>query len=101
MQGMTEEDAAKRATADFCKEMFVDFAGGALSGGVMGGLTSGIHYANSNIRNAAKLADYEGQVRAEYSESYQPKDGVSYEKFVKQEAKRRLKMCIRDRPPHA
>ena len=31
MQGMTEEDAAKRATADFCKEMFVDFAGGALS----------------------------------------------------------------------
>lgn len=90
MQGMTEEDAAKRATADFCKEMFVDFAGGALSGGVMGGLTSGIHYAKSDIRNAAKLADYEGQVRAEYSESYQPKDGVSYEKFVKQEAKRRL-----------
>lgn len=90
MQGMTEEDAAKRATSDFCKEMFVDFAGGALSGGVMGGLTSGIHYAKSDIRNAAKLADYEGQVRAEYNESYQPKDGVSYEQFVQQEAKRRL-----------
>lgn len=56
----------------------------------MGGLTSGIHYANSDIRNAAKLADYEGQVRAEYNESYQPKDGVSYEQFVQQEAKRRL-----------
>lgn len=90
MQGMTEEDAAKRAAADFCKEMFVDFAGGALSGGVMGGLTSGIHYAKSDIRNAAKLADYEGQVRAEYNESYKPKGNMSYEEFVQQEAKRRL-----------
>ena len=90
MQGMTEEDAAKQATSDFWKEVILDFTGGALSGSVMGGLTSGIHYANSDIRNAAKLADYEGQVRAEYNESYQPKDGVSYEQFVQQEAKRRL-----------
>lgn len=49
-----------------------------------------LNYANPESRYAAKLADYEGQVREEYNESYKPNGNVPYEKFVQQEAKNRL-----------
>lgn len=48
--GMSQEEARKKANQDFAKQVALDFAGGALSGGVVGGAGVAI-----NVQNNANL----------------------------------------------
>lgn len=60
-QGLSKEEAEKRAWSDWTRSLFDDFLGGAISGGVFGGAVSGINYykgkgkfqfGNVNVTNA-------------------------------------------------
>lgn len=48
--GMSEQDARKRAWLDMANDMAFDFVGGAFSGGVSGGMQSSANYITSNVQ---------------------------------------------------
>ena len=49
--GMSQEEATKKAFADWAKGLIWDFAGGFLSGNVMGGISTAAHSANTRYQS--------------------------------------------------
>ena len=73
-QGLTEEEATKRALQDAAIQMGWDFVGGFFSGGIMGGGSTAIQRAGNAMsmnaeENAANLALYGGSLQELVGES--------------------------------
>ena len=67
-QGMSREEAERKAAAEFVGTIFEDAAAGFLSGGLMAGGAMGIHQTGTNIRNTGTGArinanDYGAELR--------------------------------------
>ena len=57
--GMSEQDARKRAWLDMANDMAFDFVGGAFSGGVSGGMQSSMNYITSNVQTRSSQQNSE------------------------------------------
>jgi hypothetical protein len=67
--GHTAEDAKKLATEDFVKQLGMDFIGGAVSGGIMSGVATGLNYGQegtlpenpTNVQPGSEVAPAQNQ----------------------------------------